>query len=81
MDSTFIKNGNTHTAFVQLNSYSCKACWKCIEVCPNNVIDKSFLFIVETLIYEHILIYNSIECIGCMNCIRACNYDAICIKI
>ena len=77
MNSTLLKNKNTYTAFVQLDTYACSACWKCIEVCPNNVIDKSFLFILNTLIHEHVLMYNASECIGCMKCMQACKFNAI----
>jgi len=77
MKSTAIKQQNTNTAFVQLNIYACTACWKCIEICPNHVIDKSFLFITDTLIDKRVLMYNASECNGCLKCIQACHFDAI----
>ncbi len=77
MKSTFLKDDNTHTAFVQLNSYACTGCWECIEACPNKIIDKSFLFVADTLIHEQVLMYNASKCTGCMQCMKACSFDAI----
>ena len=77
MKSTLLKNNKAHTAFVQLNIQSCTACWKCIEACPNNVIDKSFLYIANTLINKHVLMFNSSDCTGCLKCIDSCMFDAI----
>jgi len=77
MKSTFQKENNLETPFVQLNSYKCTACWKCINICPNNVIDKSFLFIANTLINEQVIISNASECTGCFKCLHACTNDAI----
>jgi len=80
MKSTFHIQANRHTAFVHLNIYACTACWKCIEVCPKMVFDKSFLFIAGNLIHEHVLIYNANECIGCLECVQFCEFDAISIN-
>jgi len=77
MISTILKPVNAYTSFVQLDAYACTACWKCIDACPNNVIDKSFLFIDNTLMNEHVLMYNATECDGCMKCLQACDVDAI----
>ena len=81
MKSTFLKDDNTHTPFVLLNIYKCTACWKCINICPNKAIDKSFLFIANTLINEYVLIYDVSKCTGCLKCIQACTFDAISIYI
>jgi len=77
MESTFLRHESLYSLFVQLNNYACTGCWKCIKVCPNKVIDKSFLFIGGTLITEHVLIYNARKCTGCFKCIQACTFDAI----
>ena len=77
MKSTLPDQDNTRTAFVQLNRYACTACWKCIEACPNQVIDKSSLFVADTLIYEQVLMYGASECAGCLKCMQACKFDAI----
>ena len=77
MKSTSTQKENTQTAFVHLNSYACTACWKCIDACPEKVIDKSFLYAGETVIHEQVLLYNANACTGCMQCIQACQFDAI----
>ena len=77
MKSTFIQNDNTHTAFVQLNASACTACWKCIEICPNEVIDKSFLYVANTVIHEQVLMCDASKCTGCTKCMQACKFDAI----
>jgi len=77
MKSTFRKRDNLKTPFVQINSCKCIGCWECINICPNNVIDKSFLFIANTLINEQVLIYNARKCTGCFKCLHACTNDAI----
>jgi 2-oxoglutarate ferredoxin oxidoreductase subunit delta len=80
MESIFHNQDSTRTAFVQLNSYACTACWKCIEACSNMVIDKSFLFVADTLIHEQVLLYDTNKCLGCMKCVEACKFDAITIN-
>jgi len=80
MKSIAHNQDNTRTAFIQLNRYACTACWKCIVACPNRVIDKSLLFIADTLIYEQVLIYDATKCTGCLKCLQACEFDAISIN-
>ena len=77
MKTTLLKNNTTQTAFVQLYIQACTACWECIDTCPHNVIDKSFLYIFETLINKHVLMFNPSECTGCMKCIDSCKFEAI----
>ena len=77
MISTLLKNNTTTTAFVQLNIEECTACWKCIDACPEKVIDKSFLYIADTLINKHVLMFNASECTGCLKCIDSCKFEAI----
>jgi len=77
MESTLIQNDNTHTAFVQLNAFACTACWQCIEACPNEVIDKSFLYVADTVVHEQVLMYDADKCTGCTKCMQACKFDAI----
>jgi ferredoxin len=80
MKTTLLQNDTTQTAFVHLNIQACTACWKCIETCPNKVIDESFLYIADTLIHSHILMYDASECSGCLNCIDSCKFNAISIN-
>jgi ferredoxin len=77
MKSTLINQDNTRTAFVRLDVYACTACRECIDVCPNKVIDQSFLFIANTLISEEVRMYDAAKCIGCLKCVQACKFDAI----
>lgn len=77
MKTAVLNQKYTHTAFVSLNSYACTACWKCIEVCPNDVIDKSFLFIADTLIHQQVLMYDATKCTGCKLCVESCSFYAI----
>lgn len=63
--------GRTHTPYVQLDTRRCKACWGCIESCPNKVIDK-----IDLPWHKHALIANSDKCTGCMRCIKQCQYGA-----
>ena len=77
MKTTLLQNDTTQTAFVQLNIQACTACWKCIDTCPNTVIDQSFLYIADTLIHKHVLMYDASECSGCLKCIDTCKFNAI----
>lgn len=77
MQSTLLKRNNTYTAFVQLDTYACTACWECLEACPANVIGKSFLYLANILINEHVLMYDAAACTGCMKCMQTCTSDAI----
>lgn len=63
---------HAQTRFVLLNTHACKACWKCIEQCPNNVIGN-----IDLPFHKHALILHPEECIGCSKCIDACIYDAL----
>ena len=55
------------TGYVWANIRKCKACWECINVCPNQVIGK-----VGFLWHKHIVIENGENCTGCNKCINAC---------
>jgi len=58
-----------HTKYVWANHQKCKACWKCVKVCPQQVIGKTGL-----LWHKHIAIKNPDSCIGCKSCIQVCPY-------
>jgi Fe-S-cluster-containing hydrogenase component 2 len=77
MKSTLPNKHNAQTSYMQLNTQACKACWDCIDVCTNKVIDKSFLYIANILIHEHAQIYDADKCTGCLRCMEACKFDAI----
>jgi NAD-dependent dihydropyrimidine dehydrogenase PreA subunit len=63
---------HTETKYIRLNSHLCKACWKCVETCPNGVIGK-----VKLLIHKHSRIDHAEKCRGCKKCVNACEQKAI----
>lgn len=63
--------GRACTPYVQLDTRRCKACWGCIESCPNKVIDK-----IDLPWHKHALIADSDKCTGCMRCVKQCQYEA-----
>ena len=67
----FFNRKHTRTPFVQLDTQKCKACWKCIENCPNQVINK-----IDLPWHKHALIVKPDACIGCLNCVNICQYGA-----
>jgi Pyruvate/2-oxoacid:ferredoxin oxidoreductase delta subunit len=52
------------TNFIEFNASKCEACWKCISVCPNEVIGKIDLFF-----HKHARIVKKNACKGCLKCI------------
>jgi len=58
-----------HTKYVWANHQQCKACWKCVDACPKQVIGK-----VGILWHKHIVLKNSDNCTGCKKCIQICPY-------
>jgi Uncharacterized Fe-S center protein len=58
-----------HTKYVWANPQKCGACWKCIKVCPQQVIGK-----VGLLWHKHIVIKNPDNCTGCKKCIQVCRH-------
>lgn len=71
MKPKIFRRENTRTSHVQLDTGKCKACWKCLEDCPNQVIGK-----VDLPWHKHALIINPDKCTGCLKCIKACSYHA-----
>jgi len=57
------------TGHIWANTHNCKACWKCINECPKQVIGK-----VSFLWHKHIFFKNSENCIGCKKCVQACQH-------
>jgi 2-oxoglutarate ferredoxin oxidoreductase subunit delta len=64
--------GKNRTEYIHFDSGKCKACWKCIEVCPEDVFGK-----INLLIHKHVKIVSRDHCIGCLKCIKACSHRAI----
>jgi 2-oxoglutarate ferredoxin oxidoreductase subunit delta len=60
------------TEYIYLDTAKCKACWKCIEACPNGVIDK-----VNLPFHKHARISCPEHCKGCLKCAKVCSQQAI----
>ena len=60
------------TKYIQLDTRKCKACWKCLDICPNNVIDR-----INLPFHKHARINNSIYCKGCLKCLNVCESNAL----
>jgi len=71
MKPVFFSRRHARTLSVQLNTSKCKACWKCIEACPSQVIGK-----IDLPWHKHALLINPNFCCGCLNCIKNCLYGA-----
>jgi Fe-S-cluster-containing hydrogenase component 2 len=53
--------------YICINPYKCTGCWKCIKICPKQVICK-----VGFLWHKHIILGNLENCIGCKKCLKIC---------
>ena len=60
------------TKYIRLNTSLCKACWMCVQACPNDVIGQ-----VDLPIHKHAHIDHAEKCRGCQKCVRACPNGAI----
>ena len=72
MELRFFRAEQARTAFVVLDTGKCAACWKCSDVCANNVIGR-----INLPWHKHIRFVNSHTCTGCMKCVKVCNTGAI----
>jgi uncharacterized Fe-S center protein len=60
------------TQYIQLDTRICKACWKCLDICPNNVIGR-----INLPFHKHARINNKINCKGCLRCLNVCESTAL----
>lgn len=72
MRQKFFNRKHTNTAFVLIDTKKCEACWKCLEVCPKNMIGR-----INLPWHKHIRFVNGNACIGCMKCVKICKTGAI----
>jgi len=63
---------HSETPYITLNTERCKACWACVEVCPQHVLGK-----VEFLFHRHARIDRTKKCKGCLRCLKVCSNQAI----
>lgn len=71
MKLRFFNREHTRTPYVQLDTRKCNACWKCLENCPNQVINK-----VDLPWHKHALLIEPDNCNGCLTCMKVCQYGA-----
>ncbi len=65
---------HTKTRFIWLDTSLCKACWSCIEACPDSVIGK---IVLPFGLHRHAHIDCAEQCKGCRKCVRVCPAEAI----
>ncbi|WP_347491614.1 ferredoxin family protein [Desulfoscipio sp. XC116] len=67
-------DGHRHnsTDYIAINTRLCKACWKCVSICPGKVLGKVGFFF-----HKHVRIVNSENCTGCGACAKTCPEGAI----
>ena len=63
---------STRTNFILLDSRKCIACWKCQEMCLNNVIGR-----INLPFHKHARIINRNNCTGCLKCVKVCESNAL----
>ena len=66
------KSKRKSTDYISLNTRLRKACWECVEACPEGVIGK-----VSILFHKHARIDHAEECKGCEKCVKTCPQQAI----
>jgi len=71
MRHLFFNRKHTETHFIKLDTRKCKACRKCIENCPEQIIGK-----IDLPWHKHAVIIEHNKCSGCLKCVDTCNYGA-----
>jgi Pyruvate/2-oxoacid:ferredoxin oxidoreductase delta subunit len=60
------------TRYIRFDQEKCRACWKCLEACPEQVFGK-----IRFPFHKHAVINHPDYCKGCRKCIKACPEKAI----
>ena len=68
--------GHLETKYIRLDARKCKACWQCVQSCPNHALGKAILFR-----HRHAHVDHAEDCKGCKKCIRVCDSNAISYKV
>ena len=63
---------HTETLYIRLDTSRCRACWECVQACPQGVIGK-----VDLRFHRHARIDGTENCKGCLLCVDACSQQAI----
>lgn len=71
MKPLFFNRKHTVTNYIKLDTRKCKACFKCIKNCPEQIIGK-----IDLPWHKHAVIIEHNKCSGCLKCIDICNYGA-----
>jgi 2-oxoglutarate ferredoxin oxidoreductase subunit delta len=74
MRTAFFSRNHAKTKYIQINSKNCIACWECVNICSQKVIDKVDIFFHK---HKHAHIDSTKKCIGCLRCVKACKNNAI----
>jgi len=56
-----------YTGHIWADTRTCEACWKCLDVCPQQVIGRQVF-----LWHKHVVFKKPEECLGCGKCVRVC---------
>ena len=64
--------GRKTTDCISINTRLCKACWECVDACPNDVLRKG-----NMPFHKHIMIKQADSCNGCGTCAGICPAGAI----
>ena len=67
-----VNREQAHTGYIQLDTKKCKACWKCKEICSNQVLGR-----INLPWHKHIRILNASNCTGCLKCVKVCEFMAL----
>ncbi len=63
---------HSETFYIRLDTSRCKACWDCVEACPQDVLGK-----VDFRFHRHARVDHAENCKGCFLCVDACTHQAI----
>jgi 2-oxoglutarate ferredoxin oxidoreductase subunit delta len=65
-----MRTNHRQTDFIRFNAHKCKACWNCVNTCPE-ILGK-----IDILWHKHVQIVYPDRCIGCLQCVKACPVGA-----
>lgn len=65
-------SGRLETPYISIKRSKCRACWKCISVCPNHVLGR-----INFIFHRHVVVIEPKGCTGCLACEKVCPHSAI----